>query len=56
LKSTSGTYGAKRLAEVAAAIEQAAMASDLARVERDIANLPHLVEATLQALETVQQG
>ncbi|MEQ9641307.1 MAG: response regulator [Alphaproteobacteria bacterium] len=51
LKSTSGTYGARKLAQIAAAIEAAAMQDSLARVERDIAGLTQLTEATLQALE-----
>lgn len=51
LKSTSGTYGARKLAQIAAAIESAAKQDMLGRVERDISGLTQLTEQTLQALE-----
>jgi hypothetical protein len=50
LQSAAGTFGAAALREAATALERAAAAGDMAAVGAVIADLPRLVERTLQVL------
>jgi len=55
LKSSSGSFGAIKLAAVAREIEKAASDGDIAALDKNISQLEALVERSLEALQALIQ-